>query len=59
VDFICIKFPKDGEEGYVDFIDIKTGDASRLNKDQSNLKELIDKHKIRFIKMKVSGADPI
>ena len=53
VDFVCIKFPTDNEEGHVDFIDIKTGKSARLNKDQKALQTLIKEKKINFIKLKV------
>lgn len=54
VDFICIRFPTDKEEGTVDFVDVKTGGSSRLNKDQKSLQCLIDEKKIGFIKLKVT-----
>lgn len=61
VDFMCIAFPKqnaDGTEtpGHVDFIDIKTGDRSRLSKDQRELQKLIQEHRINFVKIKVDTS---
>lgn len=53
VDFIALKFPSDNEAGHIDFIDIKTGDKSRLSKDQRSLQKLIEEKKINFIKLKV------
>jgi predicted Holliday junction resolvase-like endonuclease len=57
-DFICIRFPKDGDPGTLDFIDIKTGSA-RLSKDQRSLQKLIEDKQIRLLKLKVetSSAD--
>lgn len=59
VDFMCIKFRTDTEEGSVDFIDIKTGDSARLNKDQRALKNLITEKKIRFRTIKIDTIDGI
>ena len=60
VDFICIKLPKDGKEGYIDFVDIKTGGSAKLSKDQVQLKKLIEEKKINFIKLKVeTNTDPV
>lgn len=53
VDFICIKLPKDGKEGHIDFVDIKTGGSAKLSKDQVQLKKLIEEKKINFVKLKV------
>jgi len=53
VDFICIKFPDNKSEGHIDFVDIKTGNYSRLSKEQRLLQKLIDNHLINFIKLKV------
>lgn len=61
VDFMAIKFPKGDEPGHVDFIDIKTGDKSRLSKDQRELQKLIEEKRINFLKLKVetqSSEDP-
>jgi len=62
VDFICIRLPKDDDPGCVDFVDIKTGNSSRLNKDQRLLKDLIDNHRISFteyriVDSKIAGND--
>ena len=53
VDFVAIKFPEGDTPGHIDFIDIKTGDKSRLSKDQRGLQKLIEEKKINFIKLKV------
>jgi predicted Holliday junction resolvase-like endonuclease len=53
VDFMCIKFPDGENTGHVDFIDIKTGNRSRLSKDQKNLQKLIEDKRINFVKLKV------
>ncbi len=53
VDFMCIKFPEGDQEGHVDFIDIKTGNRSRLSKDQKGLQKLIEEKRINFVKLKV------
>jgi len=53
VDFIGIKFPSDTEPGCVDFIDVKTGNAKRLSKDQRALQKLITDKQIHFVKLKV------
>lgn len=53
VDFVAIKFPDGENPGHIDFIDIKTGDKSRLSKDQRGLQKLIEEKKINFIKLKV------
>lgn len=52
VDFIGIKLPKDGKEGQIDFIDIKT-DKAKLSKDQSQLKKLIAEKRINFVKISI------
>jgi predicted Holliday junction resolvase-like endonuclease len=54
VDFMCIKFPSENNEGGVDFVDIKTGKNARLSKEQKMLQELIKSKKIDFIKLNVS-----
>ncbi len=60
VDFICIKLPKDGKEGYIDFVDIKTGGSAKLSKDQAQLKKLIEEKKINFVKLKVeTNTEPV
>jgi len=56
VDFICIKFSDEEQPGSVDFIDIKTGDKSKLSKDQRELQKLIDEKRINFIKYKVENV---
>lgn len=53
VDFMCIKFPEEDKPGHVDFIDIKTGNRSRLSKDQKGLQKLIEEKRINFVKLKV------
>src|SRR5690606_3452059 len=53
VDFMCIKFPEGENPGQVDFIDIKTGNGSRLSKDQRELQKLIKEKRINFVKLKV------
>jgi hypothetical protein len=57
VDFICIKFPTKDIEGYIDFVDVKTGDKSRLSNDQRELQKLIQAKKINFIKLKVQTSN--
>lgn len=52
-DFIGIKFPKDGQGGSLDFIDLKNGSSARLSSNQKGLKQLIEEKRIRFIKVKV------
>lgn len=54
IDFICIKFPSETDSGYIDFIDVKTGRNSRLNKDQRSLQKLIKEKKINFIELKIT-----
>lgn len=54
VDFMCIKFPSEENEGCVDFVDIKTGKSSRLSKEQRLLQQLIKDKKINFVKLKVN-----
>lgn len=59
-DFLAIRFPKDGQEGSVDFIDVKNGPNARLTKDQTILKGLIKDGKVRFYSFKIetsSGND--
>ena len=57
VDFIGIKFNSDDEEGYIDFIDIKTGKSARLSKEQKSLQRLIERRKINFVKVKVESEN--
>lgn len=58
VDFVCIKFPKEGEPGRIDFIDVKTGDNARLSKEQRQLRDLIKNKQTNFIQLKVTD-DPV
>jgi hypothetical protein len=53
VDFIGIKFPRDGEPGRLDFIDIKS-DKARLSQEQSKLRKIIDNKQIHFVVVKVT-----
>ena len=53
VDFMCVKLPTDTDEGHIDFIDVKTGDKSRLSKDQKALQKLIQEKRVNFVKIKV------
>lgn len=57
VDFMCIKFPTEDSPGQVDFIDIKTGDKSRLSKDQRALQSLIKEKRVNFVKVKVQTSN--
>jgi len=50
VDFVCVSFPREGKEGHIDFLDVKT-DKAKLSKDQIQLKKLIQEKKINFVKM--------
>ena len=56
VDFICIKFDTDDEEGKIDFVDIKTGGSARLSKDQRALQKLIEEKKINLVKLTVKDS---
>jgi len=55
IDFIGIRFDtsKDSFDGYIDFIDIKTG-KSRLTQDQMKVKRLADSGRTRFVKIKIN-----
>jgi predicted Holliday junction resolvase-like endonuclease len=55
VDFIGIKFDTKDEQGYIDFIDVKTGKSARLSKDQKALQQLVSEKRINFIKVKVES----
>tara|TARA_Y100000310_G_scaffold338540_1_gene428443 strand:+ start:8432 stop:8860 length:429 start_codon:yes stop_codon:yes gene_type:complete len=57
VDFIGIKFDKENEQGYIDFIDVKTGKSARLSKDQKALQQLVTEKRINFIKVKVESEN--
>jgi predicted Holliday junction resolvase-like endonuclease len=57
VDFIGIRFPKQGDPGTVDFIDIKNGQSARLTKDQMALKKILDGKHISFKKVKVDTTN--
>jgi predicted Holliday junction resolvase-like endonuclease len=57
VDFVGIKFPTESSPGYVDFIDIKTGDAARLNKDQKALRSLLTNKLINFKTIKIDSSE--
>lgn len=57
VDFMAIRFGTESQQGTVDFLDIKTGDNARLNKDQRALKNLIAEKKIRFRTIKIDTID--
>lgn len=53
VDFLAIKLPTETTEGYIDFIDAKTGKAS-LSKEQKAIKKLIEEKKVNFIKLRIN-----
>ena len=55
VDFIGIKFDSESEQGYIDFIDVKTGKSARLSKDQKALQHLVSEKRINFVKVKVES----
>lgn len=57
IDFMAIKFPSDKDPGKVDFIDIKTGENARLNKDQRALRLLIKDKKINFLTIKLDTSE--
>lgn len=59
VDFLAIKLPTETTEGYIHFIDSKTGKAS-LSKEQKAVKKLIEEKKVEFIKLRINietGSD--
>ncbi len=59
VDFLAIKLPTETSEGYIHFIDSKTGKAS-LSKEQKAVKKLIEEKKVEFIKLRINietGSD--
>lgn len=56
VDFLCIKFPENGEPGRIDFIDIKTG-SGRLTKEQKTVKDIIEEKNIYFQKITIKVDD--
>lgn len=56
VDFVGIRFSREGVPGTIDFIDVKTGKSARLSKEQRNLQKLIDDKRIGFIKLKVDSV---
>jgi len=53
-DFVGIRFPKNGDLGTIDFIDIKTGKSAKLSSDQTALRKLIQNKQIGFIKFEVN-----
>lgn len=57
VDFMAIKFPTDTNPGYIDLIDIKTGQSARLSQDQRKLKELIEAKQINFKTIKIDNVE--
>ncbi len=57
VDFICIRFPKEGQPGAVVFLDIKNGKAARLSEDQKMLKSIIEAGQIEFLKIRIDTTD--
>ena len=52
VDYIALKYPSQGSEGQLDFIDVKNGMSARLSKPQTALKKVIQKGKINFIQLR-------
>jgi predicted Holliday junction resolvase-like endonuclease len=56
VDFIGIRFGKEGKDGAIDFIDIKTGGA-RLTREQQALRNLIKEKKVNFLKVHLTIDD--
>ena len=54
VDMICIRWPKNGQPGCVDLVDIKTGKFARLSKEQELLRQLIKSKQIGFVELKIS-----
>jgi predicted Holliday junction resolvase-like endonuclease len=59
VDFMAIKLPSEGNPGHVDFLDIKTGDSARLNKDQRALKSILTKKLVNFKTIKIDSIDGV
>lgn len=55
VDFICIKFPEGENEGFIDFVEVKAGNA-RLDKDQKKLQKLIKDKQIKFVTMRITDS---
>lgn len=53
VDYIAIKYPSEGKDGTIDFIEVKTGSA-RLNSYQRHVRDLIKAKKIGFKSVKVT-----
>lgn len=56
VDFLAIRFPTDTKPGKIVFIDIKTGKAKRLSKEQKAVRELIENKQIEFLKFAVTTS---
>lgn len=48
VDFIGIRFPKDGDSGCIHFIDVKTGKSASLSSDQRKLRDMFPKELNHF-----------
>ena len=56
-DFVALKFPTKDSEGYVHFIDIKTGKNAKLTPDQRKLKALLDAKAISFRTIKIDDIE--
>lgn len=54
-DFLCIRLPKNGDEGEIAFIEVKSGDSARLRKDQVAFKKLIKSKKVTFIELRIEA----
>ncbi len=57
VDFIGIKFPTSTTPGRIDFIDIKTGSAARLSREQSQLKKLLVSKAVSFRTVRIDDIE--
>lgn len=58
IDFIGIRFPREGIEPALDFIEIKAGPSARMSDDQKRFRILVNEHKdkiaLKVVKTEVS-----
>lgn len=55
VDFLAVRLPKNGEEGEITFIEVKSGDSARLRKDQVAFKKLVKSKRVSFIELRIEA----
>jgi len=53
-DFLAVKFTTEGQEGFISFIDIKSGNSAKLSVDQRKVKDLVMNQKVKFETIRIN-----